>query len=325
MPGPTAALTTLRPDLGGSFLEFDLAMQASGFIATQALPVITSAKQTGPFGKIPIEQLLQSPDTARAPGSGYNRGHFTFSTDTFATEEHGWEEPVDDREAEMYSDYFDAEQIATSRAMGFVLRAAEERAASLLFNSTTWSPTAITHEWNDYTNATPVVDVEASVQRVYAASGLWPDTLIITRKVFRNLRLCDEVRSRISSSGAGSPARARDITVDMLSAVFDLPKILVGGGTKNTANPGAAATLDGIWDDEYAMVCKTADSNDIREPCVGRMIHWQEDGSQVDGRVETYRDETIRSDVVRVRHDVDEKVLYTEAADLLSNVTDPTL
>ena len=55
------------------------------------------------------------------------------------------------------------------------------------------------------------------------------------------------------------------------------------------------------------------------------MIHWQEDGSQVDGRVETYRDETIRSDVVRVRHDVDEKVLYTEAADLLSNVTDPTL
>ena len=321
MPGPTAALTTLRPDLGGSFLEFDLAMQASGFIGAQALPVITSAKQTGPFGKIPVEQLLQSPDTSRAPGSGYSRGHFTFSTDTFATEEHGWEEPVDDREAQMYSDYFDAEQIATARAMGFVLRAAEERAASLLFNASTWTPTAVTNEWDDYANATPVQDVEAAVQRVYAASGLWANTLIVSRKVFRNLRMTDEVRNRISSSGAGSPSRASDVTVDMLATVFDLPKILVGGGTKNTANPGAAATLDGIWDDEYAMVAKTADTSDIREPCVGRIIHWQEDGSEIDGRVETYRDETIRSDVVRVRHDVDEKVLYTEAAGLLSNIT----
>jgi hypothetical protein len=37
--------------------------------------------------------------------------------------------------------------------------------------------------------------------------------------------------------------------------------------------------------------------------------------------VESYRDEKVRGDVIRVRHDVDEIVLYPEAGHLLSNIT----
>ena len=59
MPSPSTALATLRPDLGGSFEEFDLAMDRQGFIATRVLPVLEVAKASGVFGKIPIEQLLK--------------------------------------------------------------------------------------------------------------------------------------------------------------------------------------------------------------------------------------------------------------------------
>ena len=36
--------------------------------------------------------------------------------------------------------------------------------------------------------------------------------------------------------------------------------------------------------------------------------------------IETYRDETVRADITRVRHDVQEQILYTQMGHLLTNV-----
>jgi hypothetical protein len=69
------------------------------------------------------------------------------------------------------------------------------------------------------------------------------------------------------------------------------------------------------------MIARIATGVDMREPGVGRTFHWSGDGSSIGGTVETYRDETVRGDVVRVRHQVQEKRLYTEAAFLLGNIT----
>lgn len=321
MPSPSSSLATLRPDLAESFMEFDLAMDAQGFISNQVFPVVEVAQQSGNFGKIPVEQLLQSRDTKRAPGSGYARGNFTFDDATYACQEHGAEEPVDDREAAMYRDYFDAELIASQRAYSAVLRNAEQRVANALFNSSTFTPTSVSNEWDDATNATPLTDVEAAVQSIYDASGLWANSLIINQKVFRNLRNCDQVIDRINSAGAGSPSKASDVTMQMLAEVFALDRIIVAGASKNTAKEGQDASISQIWSGEYAMVAKLATSSDFREPCVGRTFHWSADGSSIGGTVETYRDESVRSDITRVRHDVDEIVLYPEAAELLDNIT----
>jgi hypothetical protein len=324
MASPSSSLATLRPDLA-TFLEFDLESEKAGYIATEVFPMIDVASMSGTFGKIPIEQLLQQRDTRRASGAGYARGQFTFTTATYACEEHGAEEPIDDREAEAYAEYFDAEQINTLRAFSAVLRNAEQRVADAVFNTTTWNgaalTTGITNEWDDAANATPATDVEAAVQKIYDNSGLWANALVINRKVFRNLRNCASIIDRINSAGAGSPSKASDVTVDMLKAVFDLDHIIVAGTSKNTAKEGQAATPAQIWSSEYAMVCKVATSVDMREPCIGRCFHWSADGSSIGGTVETYRDEPVRANIVRVRHDVDEMVLYPEAGHLLSNIT----
>lgn len=324
MPSPTSSLATLRPDLA-TFLEFDLESEKSGYIATQVFPVIDVQSQAGNFGKIPIEQLLQSRVTKRSPGSGYARGNWTFEPATYATVEHGAEEPVDDNEAKMYAEYFQAEQISTARAFSAVLRNAEARVADAVFNTSTWTgsslTTAITHEWDDATNCVPLTDVEAAVQKIYDNSGLWANALVINRKVFRNLRNSAQVIDRIESNGAGNAAKATDITVQMLAAAFDLDHIIVAGTSKNGAKEGQAASPTQIWSGEYAMVCKIATGPDMRDPCIGRTFHWAEDGSSIGGTVESYRDERIRGDVIRVRHQVAEVVLYAQAGHLLSNIT----
>ena len=325
MPTPSSSLATLRPDLAESFMEFDLEANMGGFIATEVFPVVNVDRQAGTFGKIPIEELLQKRETRRAPGAGYARGNYTFETAVYATEEHGAEEPVDEREAAMYADYFDAEVISALRARSAVMVNAEQRVADAVFNPSVWTgsslTTAITNEWDDLVNATPIADVEAAVMKVYDNSGMFPNALIINRKVFRNLRNSESVIARINSAGAGSASKPSDVTTAMLQAVFDLPFIIVAGGSKNTANEGQAANVSQIWSGEYAMVCKVATSNDFREPGIGRTFHWSADGSSIGGTVESYREEQVRADIIRVRHDVDEIVLYAEAGHLLSNIT----
>ncbi len=324
MPSPSSSLATHRPDLA-TFLEFDLESEKAGYIASQVFPVLNVASAAGNFGKIPLEQLLQERTTLRAPGSVYSRGEWNFSPATYSTVEHGAEEVVDDNESKMYAEYFDAEQISTLRAFGAVLRNAEARVAAAVFNTGTWTggalTTAVTTEWSTAASATPLIDVEAAVAKVYDGSGLWPNALVINRRVFRNLRNCEEVIERITASGAGSPAKASDVTVQMLAAAFDLEHIIVAGSSKNTAIEGQAATPTQIWSSEYAMVCKIATGADMREACIGRTFHWAADGSSIGGTVETYREEQSRGDVVRVRHQVAEVVLYAEAGHLLSNIT----
>jgi hypothetical protein len=328
MATPSSSLASVNnrnSDLGGSLEEFNLEAEKAGYIGSIVAPVLEVDKQAGTFGRIPVEELLQERETLRASGGSYSRGKWNFEPDSYATVEHGTEEPVDENEAKIYADFFDAELVSRNRATAAVLRNAEKRWAAKLFNASTWTgsalTTAITHEWDDYTNAVPINDVEGAVRKMWDSSGIWANALIINRHVFRNLRLCAQIIDRIASSGAGNPTKPTDITVQMLSAVFDIPNIIVGGGAKNAAKEGQAVSFGKIWSDEYAMVCRIAETNDIREACIARTLHWGADGSSVLGTVEDYEEPQTRSKIIRVRHQVCEKVFYTEAGHLLSNVT----
>jgi len=320
----TSASVNLRPDLA-AFFEYDLEAEKAGFVATKVLPVVDVGLQADNPGKMPLEELLFNGETKRASGSGYGRGSFKFDRFSYATQEHGWEEPVDDRDKERYKHIILAEQVAVARAYSVVQRNAEKRAADLIFNTSTWTgsslTTAITNEWDDSANATPVVDVNAARQKVYDGSGLWANALVINYKVFLNLQNSAEIIDRINSAGAGNASKASDITAQMLARVFNLEHVIVAGASRNSANEGATGTPAQIWSGEYAMVCRISTSNDMRDPCIGRTFHWSGDGSSMGGTIEQYRDETIRSEVYRVRHDVDEVVMYPQAGHLLSNIT----
>lgn len=320
MPSPSSALTTQRPDLAASFEAFDLEAERANYVGHRVAPVIEVAKQAGNFGKIPLEQLLQQRDTKRMPGSGYSRGRFTFTPATYSCVEHGAEEPIDDREATMYGDYFDAELVAARRAYNSVLRNAEMRWAAAIFNTTTWTGASLTTDvsgtpWANVAAAVPLTNVEAAAQKVYDNSGLWPNALVVSRKVFRNLRNTAQIIDRVKYQGFVD-VRAGNIAVEALGQAFDM-QIIVAGGSKNSAVEGQTAAAAEIWGSTYAMVCRVAMTSDPREPCIARTFHWSEDGSQVDGRFESYRDEPVRSDVIRVRHDVAELVMYAQAGHLL--------
>ncbi len=103
--------------------------------------------------------------------------------------------------------------------------------------------------------------------------------------------------------------------------MFGLDEILVGGAVFDSAQQNQANSMSDVWDDEYALVFRRQSGMDLSEPGIGRLFHWSGDGSTTFGTVESYRSEERRSNIIRVRHDVHEKLLYAEAGQLLSNIT----
>lgn len=328
MPFPQTEGARLRPALSQPFMEWMPTAANFGMIGLNVLPSVEVPEQAGQVDTIPVESLLRDYPTGLARGGtgGYARGDFEYDKTTYNTEEYGFEVPVSRRMRQQTRNHFDAEQLAADIARWTIMVQHEKRVAAAVFNATTWNgaalTTAITHEWDDAANATPIINVNAARNKVYDNSGMWPNALIVNRKVYHNLKMCDAVQAAIAASGAGDSNMQGRITARMLAEVFDLEMVLVAGGTKNTADEGQDAALSGIWSDEYAMVCRIAMQGDnIMTPCVGRTMHWPEDDSEVTGLVESYWSDETRSDVVRVRHDVDEVILRAQHGHLLSNVT----
>jgi hypothetical protein len=327
MPAPSTSLSTLRPDLA-TFMEFDLEANRRGFIGPQIAPVIDVQLVSDNPGKVPIEQLLKVGSGApRAAHGSYPSGSATFTTWSYATLDYGWEEPVDDRERAMYAHLIDAEQLAVARAYNNVLLNAEIRVASLLF-SATWTGGGAslytdvgTTEWAqaNWATATPIEHVEAAVRKVHSNTGIWPNAIALNMTKFRDLRQCAQIRDRIVASGAGTPAKASDITPAMVASCFDLKYCLVAGSSKDSATEGQSTVIADVWGD-YAMICRIAETKDVREPCIARTFHYVGQGSKIDGAVSQYRREEIVSDVYRVRHDTDEVVMYTELGHLIGGI-----
>lgn len=324
MPAPRVALNGFRPDLGTMF-QFDDLMNRNGFIGHMVAPVFEAAEQAGSYGLIPLKQLLQEPETGRNSRGDYNRIDFTFEDTVYATKENGLEIPIDDRKARIHRDFFDFEVVCMATILDAVLRKAEKRIADLIFNATTFTSqttsVGVGLEWDDFVNSTPINDVETAVRAVWTRTGMWPNALIINRHVFRNLRQCDQITAVIASSGAGSSIETGKITAAQLASVFDLPKIIIAGSARDSAKEGQTVSVANVWSNEYAMVARVAETNNIEEPCLARTIHWGEDGSTIGGTQETYYNDPSRGSIARVRHETQEKIMYTEMGQLLDNVT----
>ncbi len=320
MASPSEAVTTSLGDLAGAFMEFDLEARARGFVGLEVCPPIAVHSASGAFPKIPVEQLLKNVDTKRAPSSGYNRRQFTYAKDTFVTAEQGMEVEVDLRHAATLANAFEERRVAASLAFGGILRGAEKRTAALIFNTTTWTGSGlfldVTTEWSA-AGGTPRADVKAAMARVWGNSGLVANALIINDQVFQNLL------ENTLLVNADTP-----ITPETLAQFLGIERVLIAPAVKPANGEGQSiftgtttSGVESIWSNEYAMVCRIATTPNREEPCIGRTLHWDKDGGKIGGTLEMYRDEEKRADVVRVRHQVVEKVVVTEAGFLLGNIT----
>lgn len=334
MPAPSTAIT--RFDLSMAYAEIALAASRQGFIGLKALPPIGVAKEEGDFLKILVEDLMRATeDTERPPRGAYKRDDFNWTKDSFSVKEHGVEEVVDDALIERYGDIIRAETICSQRAVHRVLAALEQAIADAVFNTTTWTgsalTTAITTDWTNAASATPLADLDGAIEKVKASSGMMPNTIILTDLALRYFKRTAEVEDLLKYSGRDDPKNLGD----SLRELFEIENILVARSFNNSAKEGQSASFSRYWNSDRVMVCHVHNDGmdgDLEAPMpnIGRTIFPTGTGIPLPGMdedgesgliVEEYREEARRGGVMRARTKYQVKVIHAEAGHLLTGAT----
>lgn len=301
---PTSDTVLQRPDLGMAVYETLTSAPTMGFIGLQVMPPFYVPVNAAEYPVIPKEALFNLLDTARGPLGHYNRSANEFESGYFRTQERGLEARLDDRYRALYSSKFAWELAISNIKMNEILRAQEYAISAKIINASNFTAHNATVAWGTTATSDLKYDVDTGKASL-RANGIVPNCLIMNYTNFLQAGQSAKVKEAVYQIFPDA-AKTGTVTVDHLRAYLDIPMILVAGAMYNTAGLSQTASLSDLWGTRYAMLCRVAegDSADIIEPCIGRTFVWNE-GAQQTVIVEQYRDETVRSDMLRVRHDVD--------------------
>lgn len=308
------AAAVLRPDIN-TFVE-EARMNANLFIGDKVLPPFPSPTRGGQYPKFTdsVSDLRKDDTKKRSRGTSYPRVTRAYISDNFLCEDRGLEEVIDDTDAADLSRFFDVETQTALRVMQQVMIRQELAVVSALINTTNFASTAAAVAYTQANIAT--IDLPQDVFNaidVGLASGRMFNTIAMSAQVFnrvsRSTLLQNLVRGKRSTDSM-VPLSEADI-----ASAFGLENCFVGRAAYDSAKKGQTASAGFIWPNTHIWVGEVK-TGAFENGGAGRIIQWSEDASSL-FVTETYRAEQIRSDVVRVRQNVVEKISNNKAGHLI--------
>lgn len=318
MPMATPSTGTPREDLLGAFSEIDPASQ--GFIARLILPPLLVSKRVGDYGKMPLKAWMQRRNTKRAPMTRTSRSTWTPEDGSFKLREYSHEQPVDKVNSDLYMDWFDAEDEAAKMVRHAIELDLEADVSSLVFNQTTFPADDVsghdaTNPWSSTSSGTPLDDI-AKGKKALNDRGLVPDTLVVTRNIAIDLALNDQIIDRVKYVFGG--VERPDFDEALLARLLGVPRVLIANGKYDSANAASAATLAGIWSDNFAMLCCTSNARNLNgRPHLGRIF---EQSNSAGVAMYSYEESNIKSVIVGAEQHVDPELIYEDAGYLIGGV-----
>lgn len=295
-----------RMDLGIAVMEY--VEEAEEFIGTKVLPIFRTKKKESTYPVITRESITRDADTKRAPRGNYNRDGFEAEDGSYKCEEHGLEGALDDGEREMYASDFDAELITSKITARRVLQAQEKRIAAGVFNTGTFAGAALYTNYSgapwDAAGSDAIGQIRAIKTKVRQNCGMKANALICSGTNIDRLKGNTGIKDSIKYVARLTDAELMNALAD----IFGLKYVIVADGIRNSAKEGQSFVGADIWSDDYAMVARVIENGqDFSQPGLGRTFLWENDSPE-NAVVEQYRDETVRSDIFRVRQHVNEVI-----------------
>jgi hypothetical protein len=295
---PIRSSATVSPVLSG--LAVDFQANAAGYVGPALFPNFFTAEQSAGYYKFDTKNLIGVPkNLRRAPSAPYQKWQAVLSDDSYSCKEYGLEEAVDDSERKKYANMFDADVSAIRRTTTGIILAREVRIKTLATGASvpTSSPTK---KW-DETDADIYGDVNTAKKAIEKACGLLPNVMTINRDVFLVMQNHPSIVDRIKYTSSKS------VTAEMIAALLEIERLIVAGTVYNSAADGQAASAAYLWGDAV-ILAHVNPAQDLKVPTFGRTFVWSGEIGPDGIAVESYRDDSIRSDVHRVRQHIDEKI-----------------
>jgi hypothetical protein len=310
--------TVLRADI--NMLVEEAANAEKFLIGNQVVPPVMVSAQSGQYPYIAVEggELLTAGSVDRNPDGSYGEVSRSLSSDTYACQDRGLEERVDDANKADLARYFALEALAGRLTLRNVMLAAEVRKAAVIMNASNFTATAavVSHTVTNIATFDFPLDVLNAIDRC-EDDGNAPNTIVISSPEYNLVVRGTKTLAFVK----GSVGAAADINADSLQLAFakrGITKILVGAGRVNTAKKGQTRSVTKIWGNTYIWVGQVNPNANVIQDMGGAAFElvWNAEGGQY--VTETYRDESRRSNMVRVRQNTIEKVVNTTAGQLIT-------
>lgn len=313
------AAAVLRADV--NVLVEEASGAVKNLIGTQLMPPFPVDDKAGqyPVFKKGKGELLNADDTTTRTESGsYGRVKRTYEDDNYTCVDRGLEEEVDDTYVKNVSRFFDAETTAAKHVMQQVMLAHEVRVESEIMSTGNFG--AGTNSAIAYTEANIATidfpqDVIAAVERM-ADNAEEANTIAMSSTVFNRIRRATLTQNFMRGNRPSDGTLL--VTASALAAAFadlGIEQILIGKARKNGAKKGQSYSASNVWANTYCWVGKVA-SGDFSNQGAGRTLVWNKEGGL--WVTESYREEKIRSDVMRVRQNTAEKIIDGAAGTLIT-------
>lgn len=309
---------TIRHDLNTVVMEASLA--DTFYIGPKLLPFYGVDAKSGIYPKLTktVSELLKPGSTDRERSGSYGRIKRAWTNDTYDTQDRGLEEEIDDVDVKDISRWFDLESITATLVLRAMLLAQEIRAAAAILNTTTFG--SATNSAVAYTEANIATidgpqDIQLAIERIMNNAEK-PDTIVMSPNVYNRLRRSTLMKSFIT----GSNLPAANITPNTIQQAFaanGIEQVLIGMARYDGAVKKATQTYSAtnVWGDTYIWVGRVG-SGDPMNGGAGRTLGWNAEGGQF--VTETYREEKIRSNIVRVRQHTIEKIIDASCGTLIA-------
>lgn len=279
------------------------------FVGTRILGTYQSPVSEGGYPVFGAEQFDNDQSKKRAPGSAFARNSFDYDEQTFKTTQYGIETKLPDEQRNKATQDGLNDIAATISDMDArnVMVGHEVRVSTLLYGAS-FNSTAATDAMSSAATAKPIVDIQNAVERLSNKGFMDRIALVIEQSLYNELINTDDMRN--ITNGAGSYPNG-----ELLRSIVGVDEVIICSANYNTAAKGKSASRSKIWPTDKYFVGQVAGGN-FSAGGVGRTIAYNPNGGLMS--VESYRDEKVKSDILRTYNEVDEVIINTNAGELIT-------
>lgn len=314
----TNAQATPRSDIAA------LVMQANAdfnklFIGDKVFPVKTEDVKRGIYMKAQLAnaELLNGDAKARGTGDAYQRVNRKYDVDTFDCQEYGLESVIDDayeNEVERFMNLEATEAMLLERSLRISY---EVRVAAALMNSSTFTATAAAVAYTEANLATINIPADVSAAKLrLMKKGVIPNAIVMSYSVFERIKRSTLLQNQVFGVVPKSAGQYLIPSEADVANALGVDTLYVGKAPKNANAKGQTFSGGFVWGDTYVAVCNIA-GGEYQAGGLGRTIQWSKDTTGL-FTPETYRSDERRSNILRVRQHVTEKVIDDTCAELIT-------
>lgn len=287
-----------------------------GFVADIVFPNIPSQSKSDLYLIHEKDPWFRNEMKRRAPGTPSAGSGWTVTQGTFSCEQYALHKDIADPVRRNADSIFNLDRTTSQFLMKQVMLQRDIDWKSRFFKTGVWgrdvagvaaSPsTNQVLQW-DVDNSDPIMDVNEWRAAMARKSGMLPNTLVLSYDVFNVLKNHPAIIDRIKYTSS------EVVTVDLLSRLFEMERIIVPTAIANSAKEGQTGSYDFLYSKD-AFLCYSTAAPSIDTPTAGYTFSWTGlyGAAAWGGRIKKFRMEEIESDRMEIDIAYDMKAVVTE-------------